>query len=108
MKENESTSHNVVIDAILKKIGDQDLLVFMMEKEHKIQLNSSDCQQCIKELFSDILTLMLRKAVTINLRVEDSYSNTLMIDVCKAYVKDLNKEIAQISKTLPEDIKIDS
>lgn len=108
MKENESTSHNVVIDAILKKIGDQDLLVFMMEKEHKIQLNSSDCQQSIKELFSDILTLMLRKAVTINLRVQDSYSNTLMIDVCKAYVKDLNKEIAQISKTLPEDIKIDS
>lgn len=108
MKENESMSHNMVIDAILKKIGDQDLLVFIMEKEHKIQLNSSDCQQSIKELFSDILTLMLRKAVTINLRVEDSYSNTLMIDVCKAYVKDLNKEIDQISKTLPEDIKIDS
>jgi hypothetical protein len=106
MKENESMSHSTIIEAVLKKSGDQDLLIFNLEREHKIQLNSSDGQQIIKELFSDILSFMLKKPITINLRIEESYGNSLMIDVCKAYIKDLNKEISQISKTLPEELKI--
>ena len=34
------------------------------------------------------------------------YKTGLYIDVCKEYIKDLNKEIASVRKNMPEKLKV--
>ncbi|HML68526.1 MAG TPA: hypothetical protein PKA81_09025 [Clostridia bacterium] len=94
------------IQAILKEVGGKDVLFFELGKGYSIDLNSDQCQNTIKEMFSVLLDELLKGSIKVVFSPESGYKTKLFIESCELYVKDLNSEIQRVSSEIPKDLKI--
>lgn len=105
MKGNAYMSRDArVINAYLKTDNTQDVLIFSIEKDYVIHLKSEHNQLEIKSVFSALLECLLKQPITVALIIDSSYDNTLIKDVCKSYIDDLNRELDQIVRKIPKDL----
>ncbi|HBW13295.1 MAG TPA: hypothetical protein DEF30_05700 [Proteiniclasticum sp.] len=85
--------------------GDTDVLSFSIGPNNlEIDLNSSECQNSIKELFSLILNEAVINDIKIEFHVGDGYSRGMYIEVCEEYIKDLNRELVEVSHIIRDEM----
>ena len=91
-----------VIEIILKSTNpDIDLLVFQIDdKEMSVNLNASDCQASLKLIFSELLNKLINVDIELKLIVDEGYNRQMYIEVCKEYIKDLNRELNECKMEL--------
>lgn len=94
---------NVILFAL---DDDNDILRFSIDgKNLDINLNKSDCQNAMKNMFS----VLLKKAVNTDLSLEFSanpgYTRGMYIEVCEEYVKDLNRELSEVVERIRNELK---
>lgn len=91
----------VLIDVELKKQDGNDILEFKIKEGCKVNLNSENSQNELKNVFSAILEEMMKHNVQLKLTYEKEYTARLYIDVCEEYVKALNNEINNVYEKIP-------
>lgn len=94
----------------LKKYDSNDILAFYIDKdEYHVNLNSESSQNDLKTVFSALLEQMIVTTIELDFKVEQDYKSGLYIDVCGEYIKELNREIKQVLKKIPQkaDIQIE-
>lgn len=65
-----------------------------------------ESQNNLKSIFVKLLTEITKYPVELQFLENPEYKTGLYIDVCKEYIKDLNKEIMNVRKNMPEKLKI--
>lgn len=93
------------IRAVLKEKDGKDILFFEFGKGYCIDLNSDQCQNTIKEMFSALLDELLKGSVKVVFSSEPGYKTKLFIESCELYIKDLNSEIQRVSSEIPIELK---
>lgn len=93
-----------IIKVILLEEDESDILRFRMEEEIDINLNSPECQASLKRLFTLMLEEALYRKVVIELEIQDGYSRGMYIEVCQEYIKDLNRELREITEIIQKEI----
>lgn len=96
----------MIIVVELTVSGETDILMFHFSEEEKltVNLNSSESQSDFKIVFSKLLEMMLDSDVLLSFKKTEGYSKDLYIDVCKEYVEDLNRELAEVRKSLIDSL----
>ncbi len=94
-----------IIKVYLEKKDNKDYLVFEFEELIEVCLNESECQNDLKKMFINLLTILVDNKVKLEFIDKPEYKTGLYIDVCKEYIKDLNGEIKKVSKRIPEKLK---
>lgn len=95
-----------VINVHLEKRENKDYLVFGFEEVAEVCLNDDESQNNLKSIFVKLLTEITKYPVELQFLENPEYKTGLYIDVCKEYIKDLNKEITNVRKNMPEKLKI--
>ena len=90
-----------IIDVYLMCEENKDYLVFDFEESLKVNFNEESNQNELKEVFVRILSEMTRTSIKLVYVDKAEYKNNLYKDVCKEYVKDLNREINTVAKSIP-------
>lgn len=94
-----------IIKVTLFEQGDADILRFQIDKDElDINLNSSECQNSLKKLFTLILEKAVDRIVEIELKIHDEYSRRMYIEVCEEYVRDLNRELRDVAEIIKKEI----
>lgn len=84
-----------------------DVLRFAIgEKELDINLNDAECQAAMKNMFSILLQKAIHSDVVLKLTVAPDYTRGMYIEVCEEYIKDLNREIAEVIDTIRRELEI--
>ena len=90
-------------------LGEVDVLIFNLDdnspEKYYINLNNHDSQTQIKEVFAKLLEMLLESDLSLELRIAEGYSKGLYKDVCKEYISDLNKEIAQTKELIIKELE---
>ena len=81
------------INVHLEKRENKDYLVFGFEEVAEVCLNDDESQNNLKSIFVKLLTEITKYPVELQFLENPEYKTGLYIDVCKEYIKDLNKEI---------------
>ncbi len=103
MRERISMNREeMIINVHLEQEEMIDYLVFEFDQPKKVNLNEESNQNQLKEVFIDILSRMVSNKVKIVFVDNEEYRVGLYIDVCKEYIKDLNREINNVAKTMPD------
>ena len=87
-----------VINVYLEKRENKDYLVFGFEEVAEVCLNDDESQNNLKSIFVKLLTEITKNPVELQFLEKPEYKTGLYIDVCKEYIKDLNKEITNVRK----------
>ena len=95
-----------VINVHLEKRENKDYLVFDFEETAEVCLNKDASQNDLKSIFVKLLTEITKHPIELHFLENSEYKTGLYIDVCKEYIKDLNKEITNVRKNIPEKLKI--
>ena len=95
-----------VINVHLEKRENKDYLVFGFEEVAEVCLNDDESQNNLKNIFVKLLTEITKYPIELQFLEKPEYKTGLYIDVCKEYIKDLNKEITNVRKNMPEKLKI--
>ena len=95
-----------VINVHLEKRENKDYLVFGFEEVAEVCLNDDESQNNLKSIFVKLLTEITKYPIELQFLEKPEYKTGLYIDVCKEYIKDLNKEITNVRKNMPEKLKI--
>lgn len=90
-----------IIEVELKKKDDKDILDFKIGEGYTVDLNSDNSQNELKNVFSALLGELLNGKIQLELKYLDTYKSGLYIDVCKEYIKQLNKEISSVFEKIP-------
>ena len=90
------------INVHLEKRENKDYLVFGFEEVAEVCLNDDESQNNLKSIFVKLLTEITKYPVELQFLENPEYKTGLYIDVCKEYIKDLNKEITNVRKNMPE------
>ena len=69
-------------------------------------LKDDESQNNLKNIFVKLLTEITKYPVELQFLENPEYKTGLYIDVCKEYIKDLNKEITNVRKNMPEKLKM--
>ena len=94
-----------IIKATLLERDDIDVLCFIIDEEElDINLNSPECQNSLKKLFSLILEKAVDGSIEITLEIQDGYSREMYIEVCEEYIKDLNRELEEVTEIISKEI----
>ena len=93
-----------IIKATLLEQDDIDILRFEFDEELDIDLNSPECQTSLKRLFTLILEETLYRNILIELEIQDGYSRGMYIEVCEEYIKDLNRELREVTEIIKKEI----
>lgn len=97
-----------IIDVMLTVSADVDVLVFSLDDEHfdayTVNLNSATSQNELKVVFSKLLQLLLEEDIVLQLVIAEDYSKGLYKDVCREYIDDLNRELAQVKESMKKEI----
>ncbi len=81
-----------------------DYLEFNIDgKVHKLDLNDEDSQEQIKKMFCDLVELLESTGLKLELEVAEGYDNTLMVEVSKSYISDLNGELENVRASILDD-----
>ena len=84
---------------------DTDILRFYVsEKLADINLNSSECQSSLKEIFAILLKSLIHSDLELELSVNEAYKRTMYVEVCTEYIKDLNRELADVKDELRREL----
>ena len=94
------------INVHLEKRENKDYLVFGFEEVAEVCLNDDESQNNLKSIFVKLLMEITKYPVELQFLENPEYKTGLYIDVCKEYIKDLNKEITNVRKNMPETIDI--
>ena len=97
---------NKLINAHLEKRDEKDYLVFEFEETAEVCLNNDESQNDLKNIFIKLLAELTEGLVQIKFVENSEYKTGLYIDVCKEYIKDLNKELNSVRKNVPEKLKL--
>ena len=97
---------NKVINVHLEKRESTDYLVFGFEEISEVCLNDDESQNNLKSIFVKLLVQLTKHPVELQFLENPEYKTGLYIDVCKEYIKDLNKEIASVRNNMPEKLKV--
>ena len=89
------------INVHLEKRENKDYLVFGFEEVAEVCLNDDESQNNLKSIFVKLLTEITKYPVELQFLENPEYKTGLYIDVCKEYIKDLNKEIMNVRKNMP-------
>ena len=92
---------NKVINVHLEKRESKDYLVFGFEEIAEVCLNDDESQNNLKSIFVKLLVQLTKHPVELQFLENPEYKTGLYIDVCKEYIKDLNKEITNVRKNMP-------
>ena len=87
-------------------VGSFSYLVFGFEEVAEVCLNDDESQNNLKSIFVKLLTEITKYPIELQFLEKPEYKTGLYIDVCKEYIKDLNKEITNVRKNMPEKLKI--
>ena len=79
------------INVHLEKRENKDYLVFGFEEVAEVCLNDDESQNNLKNIFVKLLTEITKYPVELQFLENPEYKTGLYIDVCKEYIKDLNK-----------------
>lgn len=93
-----------IINVHLEKREIKDYMIFKFEEEIVICLNEESGQSEFKTLFSVLLTELIKNPFKLEYIENKEYKVGLYIDVCQEYVKDLNREISNVRKNIPEKL----
>ena len=93
------------INVHLEKRENKDYLVFGFEEVAEVCLNDDESQNNLKSIFVKLLMEITKYPVELQFLENPEYKTGLYIDVCKEYIKDLNKEITNVRKNMTEKIK---
>lgn len=94
-----------IIKATLLEQDDIDVLRFEIDEEElDINLNSPECQNSLKRLFTLILEETLYRNIVIELEIQDGYSRGMYVEVCEEYIKDLNRELGEVTEIIKKEI----
>lgn len=102
MKEGIFMSQRT-INVLLTTLGeDRDVLRFFLSEDSilDIDLDSATCQADIKKLFSEILKLSLTEDIELKYTFEEDFPRELYKDVCKEYIKDIDREIYESTQII--------
>ena len=89
------------INVHLEKRENKDYLVFGFEEVAEVCLNDDESQNNLKSIFVKLLMEITKYPVELQFLENPEYKTGLYIDVCKEYIKDLNKEITNVRKNMP-------
>ena len=103
--KHDGNIHRSWDEAVLLDIN-KDYLVFGFEEVAEVCLNDDESQNNLKSIFVKLLTEITKYPVELQFLENPEYKTGLYIDVCKEYIKDLNKEITNVRKNMPEKLKI--
>lgn len=98
----------VILDVVLMSQGeDQDILLFKFpdDRDFSINLNSDSCQKELKEVFSNLLKIIIEKDISLSLSIQEGYDRILYIDVCKEYIQDLQKELDVVKERIRKELE---
>lgn len=95
---------NKIINVHLEKIDELDYMVFEFEEEMKVCLNTETSQNELKAIFSNLLDELIQQPIKLEFIERTDYKTVLYTDVCREYIKDLNREISNVRKSMPEEI----
>ena len=84
------------INVHLEKRENKDYLVFGFEEVAEVCLNDDESQNNLKSIFVKLLTEITKYPIELQFLENPEYKTRLYIDVCKEYIKDLNKEINKV------------
>ncbi len=105
MVEKEYMSREeMTIDVYLETCEGKDVIVFAMEPPLHVSLNDDNSQNELKKVFIKILSLMLNRKIKFVYKETENYKTGLYIDVCKEYIKELNREIKMVDESMPKEI----
>ena len=97
---------NKVINVHLEKKENKDYLVFEFEEVVEVCLNNDESQNDLKTVFVKLLSEVVKGSIQLKFMERPEYKTGLYIDVCKEYIKDLNKEIESVIKNIPKELKL--
>ena len=58
----------------------------------------------MKRLFALILEKTLYRNIVIELEIQDGYSRGMYVEVCEEYIKDLNRELGEVTEIIKKEI----
>ena len=92
------------IEVKLTVLSDVDVLVFCLDEAQPeafvVNLNSSNSQKELKNVFSQLLQMLLIDDISLKYTIAPGYSKGLYKDVCKEYIDDLNRELSQVKASI--------
>lgn len=95
-----------LIKVYLEEREKKDYLVFDFDEKKAVCLNSEQSQNELKAVFTVLLSELINHSITLEFENRPDYRAGLYIDVYKEYVKDLNREIENVRKQIPEKLKM--
>lgn len=95
----------MTIDVYLEIYEEKDVMVFDMKTPLRVSLNDVDSQNELKKVFVEILSLMPKNKINLTYKENQKYKSGLYIDVCREYVKELNREIKNVARSMPKEIR---
>ena len=66
--------------------------------------NKETSQNDLRIVFANLLTELINTPIKLEFEDRADYKTGLYIDVCKEYIKDLNREIINVRKNIPEKL----
>lgn len=85
---------------------DDDILRFHVEGESlDVNLNSAECQNSLKNVFSTLLRFLIHSDINLELSYNTEYKRIMYVEVCKEYIKDLNRELASIKDEIRAELQ---
>lgn len=85
---------------------DNDILRFHIDGENlDINLNKSDCQNAMKNMFSVLLKKAVHTDLSLEFSADQGYTRGMYIEVCEEYVRDLNRELCEVVDTIRSELK---
>lgn len=94
-----------VINVELMTSGENDVLMFKVDPDIPVNLNSESGQQDLKQVFSKILEKSIVDDIILNLSISPGYSKSLYKEVCQEYIDALNVEIKKVNSEIRKLIK---
>lgn len=83
-----------------------DILRFAIDgQDVDINLNEVDCQTSMKNMFSILLQKAIHADVFLQFEVDLNYTRGMYIEVCEEYIKDLNRELAEVIDTIRRELE---
>lgn len=83
-----------------------DVLRFKFESgEMDVNLNSSTCQNELKRIFLILITIVLDTDIELKFTYDEGYQRGMYIEVCEAYIKDLNREMQEVKEQIQLELK---